>query len=173
MLVNWEKSLKLVLKHEGGFVDHPDDPGGVTNLGVTKKTYENHMCKHVSVDHMRNLTVFDVTPIYKKGYWDKIKGDELPCGIDYLVFDFAVNSGVNRASKYLQIIVGADEDGIIGPNTLNKMNESVSNQRDFIDEYCDRRLHFLQNLGHWSTFGRGWTKRVEDVRNVSKAMLRK
>ena len=92
---NWEKCLKLILHHEGGYVNHPKDPGGETNLGVTKRVYE----EWGGTKDMKDLTVEDVSPIYKKNYWDRIKGDELPSGLDLCVFDFGVNAGTGRAAK--------------------------------------------------------------------------
>jgi len=107
-----------MLEHEGGFVHHPRDPGGMTNLGVTKSVYELWKGRPVSESEMRALTIDDVRPIYHAKYWTKVRGDDLPLGVDYAVFDFAVNSGVRRAARTLQQLVGVHDDGVIGPFTI-------------------------------------------------------
>ena len=102
MANNFDHCLEIILHHEGGYVNHPKDPGGETNLGVTKRVYE----EHGGTKDMKDLTFEDVAPIYKKSYWDRVKGDELPAGLDLCVFDFGVNAGTGRAAKYLQNLVG-------------------------------------------------------------------
>ena len=99
---NFEKALELVLHHEGGYVDHPKDPGGATNYGVTKKVYERYLGRECTKDEVKEMPMEAVREIYKRKYWDKIRGDDLPAGLDWCVFDFAVNAGVSRASKLLQ-----------------------------------------------------------------------
>ena len=116
---NFDKCLELILHHEGGYVNHPQDPGGETNLGVTKRVYEDFG----GTKSMKELTVEDVTPIYKKNYWDRVKGDQLPVGLDLCLFDFGVNAGTGRAAKKLQAMIGTVVDGGIGPNTLAKLND--------------------------------------------------
>ena len=111
---NFDECLKMLLHHEGGYVNHPKDPGGETNLGVTKRVYE----KWGGTKDMKDLTVEDVAPIYKKEYWDRCKCDDLESGVDWAVFDWAVNSGTGRAAKAIQKICGAAQDGAIGPKTL-------------------------------------------------------
>ena len=113
MQKNYQPSLEMILHHEGGYVNHPRDPGGETNLGVTKRVYE----EFGGEKDMKDLTVEDVAPIYKKGYWDKCKCDSLPSGLDLVVFDFAVNAGPGRAAQFLQRIIGVEPDGGIGPIT--------------------------------------------------------
>ena len=105
MEANFFKSLEMVLHHEGGFVDHKDDPGGATNKGITHKTYADFLGRPLEdVNELKNIPEDHIQLIYKKGYWDKIKGDELPSGLDFCVFDWAVNSGPGRAAKALQKI---------------------------------------------------------------------
>jgi hypothetical protein len=161
---NWEKSFQLVLKHEGGFVNHPKDPGGMTNLGVTKKVWEEFVGREVDEAEMRALTPDVVKPLYKKNYWDKIKGDELPSGVDYAAYDLAVNSGTGRAAKYLQQIAGVPADGVIGPKSLEAIKSCPASQ--MVDALCDTRLDFLQRLPTWGTFGKGWGRRVEEVKSI-------
>ena len=102
MIDNFEKSLEMVLHHEGGYVDHPKDPGGATNYGVTKKVYEVYLGRECTKDEVKDMPLKAVREIYKRKYWDKIRGDDLPSGLDWAVFDFAVNAGVSRAAKLLQ-----------------------------------------------------------------------
>lgn len=165
MKENFEQALVLVLRHEGGWVNHPKDPGGETNMGVTKRTWEEWVGHEVDSGSLKNLTVEDVAPLYKQKYWDKIRGDELPSGVDYALFDLAVNSGTGRAAKMLQQIVGVPADGAIGPKTIDSVGKM--NPRDLIDEICDKRLAFLQGLPTWSTFGRGWSRRVAEVEKTA------
>lgn len=166
---NFEQCLALVLKHEGGFVNHPKDPGGMTNLGVTKKVWEEWVGHPVDEAAMRALGPSDVAPLYKKNYWDKIKGDQLPIGVDYACFDLAVNSGVGRAAKTLQQAVGVSADGVIGPATLDAVE--AANPRDLATEICDIRLKFLQSLPIFATFGKGWTRRVSEVEETAFKMV--
>ena len=110
MRKNFDKCFEMLLAHEGGFVNHPEDPGGATNLGVTKRTLQNYLGRHVSMDEMRNLTPEDVKPIYRENYADAVCFDDLPGGLDWAMLDWAVNSGAGRAAKALQKIVGAKQD---------------------------------------------------------------
>ena len=102
MKENFNLCLQLLLEHEGGYVDHPMDPGGATNFGVTKVVYEKYLGRNVTKDEVKAMRADEVADIYKRKYWDKVRGDELPLGLDWCVFDFAVNAGVSRASKNLQ-----------------------------------------------------------------------
>jgi len=166
---NFEQCLALVLKHEGGYVNHPKDPGGMTNLGVTKRVWEEYVGHPVDEAAMRALGPNDVAPLYKKNYWDKIKGDDLPAGVDYACFDLAVNSGVGRAAKILQQAVGVSADGVIGPATMDAV--AAANPRDLATEICDMRLKFLQSLPIFATFGKGWTRRVTEVEETAFKMV--
>jgi lysozyme family protein len=168
MKENWEKAFQLVLKHEGGYVNHPKDPGGMTNLGVTKRAWEEYVGRTVDEAEMRGLTPDVVKPFYKKNYWDKIKGDSLPSGVDYAAYDLAVNSGTGRAAKYLQQIAGVPADGAIGPKSLEAIVSC--NAAETVDVLCDMRLDFLKRLPTWGTFGKGWEKRVNDVADTATKM---
>ena len=167
---NFEQCLALVLRHEGGYVNNPKDPGGMTNLGVTKKVWEEYVGHTVDEAAMRALGPQDVAPLYKKNYWDKIKGDQLPAGVDYACFDLAVNSGVGRAAKILQKAVGVSADGVIGPATLDAA--ASSDVRNLATEICDLRLAFLQSLPTFDTFGKGWTRRVQEVEKIAFDMVK-
>jgi lysozyme family protein len=165
---NFESSLQQVLVHEGGWADHPKDPGGATMKGVTLITFRRHFGEDKSKDELRNITDEQLNQIYRAGYWDKCHCDELPGGVDYAVFDAAVNSGPGRGAKWLQGAIGAKQDGGIGPKTLTKLKEH--NSVHIIDNICDRRLTFLHSLSNWETFGKGWNRRVEGVRSSAIPM---
>lgn len=163
--MNFTEALEHVLKHEGGFVNHPKDPAGITNLGVTIAVWEEWVGRESSEKEMRSLTPEMVAPLYKRKYWDRVKADDLPSGVNYAVFDASVNSGTGRAAKWLQEAVGAVADGAIGPNTLAKVKAHDADA--LVNAYCDNRLNFLKSLKTFDTFGKGWTRRVEEVRQVA------
>jgi len=165
MQQNFEKSLTELLKHEGGYVNHPSDPGGRTNLGVTQAVWEDWIDRSVSEENMKALTPAKVAPLYKELYWDRVKGDKLPSGVDYCVFDAAVNSGVSRAAKWLQTTVGAVADGAIGEQTLKQV--LLTNPLMVIDKYTAIRLEFLKGRSTWPTFGKGWERRVKEVETTA------
>ena len=169
MQSNFNRSLLLLLKHEGGYVNHPSDPGGMTNLGVTAKVWESWVGHPVDEKQMRALTPDDVAPLYKRKYWDACRADELVSGLDYAVFDCAVNSGVGRAVKLLQGCVGVAVDGGIGPTTMAAVNQAVPTS--LIEDFCEARLNFLRALNTWSTFGKGWERRVNEVKEEALKML--
>lgn len=168
MIENFDKCFELVLGHEGKYVNDPRDPGGRTNMGVTQRNWETYVGHPVDEAVMRKLTKDQVKPFYKKMYWDRIKGDYLPSGIDYAVFDFAVNSGVNKAAKCLQEIAGVPVDGIIGPKSLEAIESCNPDQT--IDALCDMRMEFLKGLSSFKTFGKGWSIRVAQVKSVADSM---
>ena len=168
---NFEKCLAEVLKHEGGFVNHPKDPGGITNLGVTKKTWDEWTVKDNSIDDMKALMPDAVKPLYKNRYWDACRCDDLPSGVDYCVFDTAVNSGKVRATKFLQSVVGAVPDGAIGPVTIASANDKGA--RLTIEQFCDKREAFWRSLPTFETFGKGWLRRGNEVRAKALEMVSK
>ena len=168
MVSNFAKSISVVLEHEGGYVNHPDDPGGRTNMGITQKVYEEYLNRPVTEEEMKNIKIEDVQTIYKTNYWDKVKGDNLPSGVDFCVFDWAVNSGVSRASKALQKIVGVKEDGVIGPVTIKKTFEH--NSGSIITSFAEKREDFYKKLKTFDTFGKGWLVRNNKTRSLSLAM---
>lgn len=171
----FDAAFALVIKHEGGYVDHPKDPGGATNLGVTIGTLSSWLGRPATRAEVKALTVETVKPIYRRNYWDAVRGDDLPAGLDYAVFDFAVNSGPARSAIYLQNIVGAAPDGKIGPNSIKAVNDYVSRfgAAQLINELCAQRLAFLERLSTWPTFGKGWGRRVVDVRTKAQEMASK
>lgn len=160
MRENYAKCLAQVLIYEGGYVDHPKDPGGPTNKGITQAVYDawrkNNQQPTQSVRYINDT---EVGAIYRQEYWDKIRGDDLPSGIDFAVFDYAVNSGVSRAAKTLQSVVGVPQDGQIGPQTIQATKDYVAMT------VTNKRLAFMQSLSIWSTFGKGWAARIANVKN--------
>ena len=171
MKENFGKALRLLLKHEGGYVNHPDDPGGITNLGVTKRVYEEWIGREATEEDMKNLTPEDVAPLYKTNYWDKCRCDDLASGLDYVAFDWAVNSGVSRSSKGIQKSCGAEPDGIIGLKTLELAKGQ--NTTFMIENFQIIRQEFYEKLDHFDTFGRGWTRRNNEATKVALEMVEK
>jgi lysozyme family protein len=165
MRSNYTYCLDRVLQYEGGWSDHPSDPGGATMKGVTLATYSSFLGRPATEAELRAIPDDHLQKIYRRDYWDKVKGDDLPGGVDLAVFDFAVNSGVSRASKYLQREVGTSQDGIIGPQTLSAL--AGRSPANVAANLCDSRLAFLKGLSTWPTFGKGWSNRVADVRSRS------
>jgi len=170
MEANFFKSLEMVLKHEGGFVDHPEDPGGATNKGITHKTYSDFLGRPLEdVDELKNIPEEHVQIIYKQGYWDKVKGDNLPSGVDFAIFDWAVNSGPGRAAKALQKAVGATADGAIGPKTLAAVE--AADAAEIIKAVADDREAFYKSLRTFNTFGKGWLRRNKETRDFALEMV--
>ena len=170
MRANFAVSLKDLLApdREGGFSNDPDDSGGMTNLGVTRAVWQEWVGHPVSEKEMRELTPVKVASLYKAKYWDKVKGDDLPSGIDYCVFDAAVNSGPGRAIKWLQACVGVEVDGGIGPKTLDAV--AKADRATLLNDYAKRRLSFMMDHPKWDKYKGGWTKRVSQVQAASETM---
>jgi lysozyme family protein len=169
MISNWQKSFELMLKSEGGYVNNPADPGGMTNLGVTKATWENWVGRESDEAEMRGLTPEKVEPLYKKKYWDAVRADELPVGLDYLMFDFGVNAGPGRAIKVMQSAVGVTPDGGFGPLTLAAVQ--AIDPVELIEKFSQAKEDFYRSLGTFATFGKGWLNRVADVKVKANSML--
>ena len=165
---NWDICFERLIKHEGGYSNHSSDPGGRTNLGITQSVWENWVDRPVTEEEMKALTKDMVKPLYKDLYWERVKGDKLPSGVDYCVFDAAVNSGVRRASQWLQSALGVTADGSIGPQTL--AIASVTSPATIITNFSAQRLKFLQGLSTWPTFGKGWERRVNEVKAAALSM---
>lgn len=166
---NFDVSLKKVLKYEGGYSNHPNDPGGPTNLGITLANFRRYVKPNGTIADLKNLTVAQAGVVYRRQYWDAVLGAKLPSGVDFAVFDYAVNSGPSRAIKHLQEVVGAQVDGRVGPETLaaiDKLGPAIT-----IQKLCDRRLRFLRGLKTWPSFGKGWSARVADVRKSALTMV--
>jgi lysozyme family protein len=169
MISNWDNAFKLMLKSEGGYVNNPADPGGMTNLGVTKATWENWVGRESDEAEMRELTPEKVEPLYKKKYWDAVRGDELPAGLDYLMFDFAVNAGAGRAIKTLQTAIGVTPDGGFGTMTMAVVQ--AVDPVELIERFSQAKEDFYRSLTTFATFGKGWLNRVADVKQHATSMV--
>lgn len=167
----WSYCLSQVLKHEGGYADHPADPGGATNMGITRKTLARWRGIAPWWDlpkaDVKALARSEAAAIYKALYWNRCRAGSLPAGLDLALFDFAVNSGPVRAIKTLQTLLGVVADGFVGPVTLGAVAKRAP--RPLVEALCDARLGFLKRLGTFSTFGRGWTRRVAEIRAAARA----
>lgn len=163
--MTFDDALAHVLRHEGGYSDHPKDPGGATMRGVTQRTYDGWRSRAgLATQPVRGITDDEIRAIYRVQYWDRVRGDDLPGGVALAVFDYAVNSGPARAARDLQAIAGSTADGIIGENTLAAVRSM--DPAHVVNGLCDRRLAFLRRLKTWPTFGRGWSRRVEAIRDA-------
>jgi len=165
---NWDEALRHILKYEGGYVNHPSDPGGRTNLGVTQRVWEEWTGKPATEADMRALTQEMVAPLYKTRYWDAVRADDLPSGVDLCVFDCAVNAGVSRASKFLQQAIGVAADGKIGPMTIAAVTAKPADE--LIDEFCGLREAHYKSLPTFATFGKGWMRRLASVETEAKTL---
>lgn len=165
-------ALARVLRHEGGYSNHPADPGGPTMRGVVQRVYDAHRAsKGLPRRSVREIDTAELTEIYRRQYWDAVRGDELPVGLDYCVFDAAVNSGPGQAAKWLQRALALTADGQIGAVTL-RAAQDAADKVAVIDDVCARRLAMLKALKTWPVFGTGWGRRVADVRRDAAAMVR-
>ncbi len=165
---NIQNCLDVTLEFEGGWADHPKDPGGATMKGVTLTTFRRYVRGATKTD-LRNISDEMLQKIYRAGYWDKLRCDELPVGVDLVAFDGGVNSGPGRAGKWLQGAVGARKDGIVGDKTLARV--LTQDPATVVKAVCAKRLGFVQSLRTWSTFGRGWSRRIAKVQAKGLAMV--
>jgi lysozyme family protein len=178
MISNWQQAFEQMLASEGGFTDDERDKGnklpdgrkGSTMLGVTQFNWEQHVGHQVTHDDMRKLTAVDVEPLYKKKYWDAVRGDELPAGLDYLMFDFAVNAGVGRSIKTLQSCLGVSADGGFGPITIAAV-KSVE-PLELIKRFTYAKEEFYRSLPTFEVFGEGWLNRLADVQYNATLMVK-
>lgn len=166
----FKRCLDLVLKSEGGYVDHKDDPGGRTNRGVTQAVWEEWVGHPVTEKDMRALTVEKISPMYEMKYWRPSYCEKLPIGVNLLVFSMAVNAGSGRAVKLLQRTLGIVEDGVIGRLTLGKINEL--SPATLVDRYSATRKAYYEGLKLFPIFGRGWLTRTERERLEALEMIR-
>ena len=165
---NFGTCLKHVLQYEGGYVDHPRDPGGATNKGITIGTLSRYLGRRATKQDVRDISDVTVAKIYRRDYWDAVRGDALPVGLDLVAFDGGVNSGPSRGIKWMQTGLGVVADGKVGPQTLAAAKRGGVGA---IERACAARMGFLQRLRHWDAFGRGWTRRVASVEATATAML--
>jgi len=148
--MSFDKAFDRIIGHEGGYVNHPNDPGGETKFGISKRSYPD-------VD-IANLTVEQARAIYRRDYWDRAKADEYDFAIGFQLFDTAVNSGIGTAIRFLQRAVGVADDGNVGPITVAKIK--AMSVTDVLARFNAERLEFMTKLSTWDTFGRGWARRI-------------
>ena len=155
---NFKECLDLVLKSEGGYVNNPADPGGMTNLGVTKRVWQEYTGHEADEKEMRSLTPEKVAPLYEQKYWRPCYGEVLPRGLDFVVFSMGVNSGPGRSVKLLQSAIGCVPDGVIGPRTRELISDS--NSATLIAKFSEARREYYKSLNK-PVFEKGWLNRVD------------
>jgi lysozyme family protein len=165
------EAIRRLLASEGGYVNHPSDPGGPTNFGITIADYRRNMKPDATAADVRAMKVEEAKAIYREKYWHAMRCDDLPDGVDYCVFDYAVNSGTGRVPKVLQRVLAIGVTGRMDDTTLAAARNREA--RALIQSICDERLRFLQGLKTWPVFGKGWSKRVGEVRVAALALADK
>jgi len=173
---NWDRCFALMLKQEGGYTEDPNDRGnllpdgrmGATNFGVTQANWEKWVGHQVTKSDMKKLTISDVQPFYKKWYWDKVLGDDLPHGVDFSVFDFGVNAGISRSVIRLQQIVDSVPDGVMGPKTLAAVLKT--SPRYVVERFEELRKSYYRGINN-PRYEKGWLNRTKDVADLSLSML--
>jgi len=165
---SYPEAIRRLLASEGGYVDHPSDPGGPTNFGITLADYRRYVKPDATAADVRAMSAGEAKAIYRAKYWAAMRCDALPAGVDYCVFDYAVNSGTGRAPKVLQRVLGQSVSGRMDDATLAAAN--VRDAREIVQAICDERMRFLKGLRTWPVFGKGWTRRVAEVRAASLGM---
>lgn len=160
MKANFEACMAEVFKHEGGYVNDPHDPGGETNLGISKRSYPK--------EDIRNMTRARAAQIYRRDFWDKLRCDELPDGLDLVAFDAAVNSGPSRGAKWLQQALGVAADGKVGMATIGAAKNTYAPAA--VMRAIGFRRAFLKTLPTWERYKNGWNKRLDSVEAVASAM---
>lgn len=157
----WDSAFDLLMLNEGNYVNNPNDPGGETKYGISKKAYPD-------ID-IENLTLEQAKKIYKRDYWDRCKCSFIPDALSIALFDFAVNSGTKRAITYLQKALEIPADGVIGNQTIGACNREPT--KKVLEKYMDLRLEFLMSLKNWKYFGNGWGKRVNKTKQMCEKYL--
>ncbi len=169
---SYAEALRRLLISEGGNDDDPRDPGGRTSRGIIQTEWNRWRLTHPGLpSDVWAAPQSEVVAIYKQWYWDKLRCDDLPPGVDYAIFDYGVNSGISRAAKVLQRLVGVTVDGEIGDQTVAYTR--VRDPKVLVSAICDERIKFLRGLSTWGTYGRGWTTRVNGVRATALIMAGK
>jgi lysozyme family protein len=166
---NFDPCLGLLLVHEGGYSDHPSDPGGPTKFGITIGDYRKYAKPGATPDDIRTMRVEEARAIYKTNYWSAQRCDALPPGLDYTIFDYGVNSGIGRSGKVLRRILGLpDNTATVNDDVLRAV--AKRDLRSLIAAVNDERLAFLKGLKTWPVFGNGWNRRVAEVRAAALRM---
>lgn len=168
---NFDACLTRLLRHEGGYTDHPADPGGPTNYGITIHDYRRYVKANATAVDIRAMPLAHAKAIYRQKYWNALRCDDLPAGVDYAVFDYGVNSGTGRIGKVLRRVLRL-------PDTTSAVTDDViaaargKDPSDLCNAICDERIAFLKRLHTWPVFGKGWERRVAEVRAASRIMAR-
>jgi lysozyme family protein len=166
----FDGALRRLLVHEGGYSNHPSDPGGPTNFGITIHDYRKYVKPDAGAADVRAMPLADAKAIYREKYWGALRCDELPLGLDYAVFDYGVNSGVSRAARVLQRLLGLPDNGRMSDAVIAAAR--AQDAADLVARLCDERLAFLKSLRIWPVFGAGWGRRVSEVRRAALAMAK-
>jgi lysozyme family protein len=168
-ITSYDESLRRLLMHEGGYTNHPSDPGGPTNFGITIHDYRKYVMPGAAAADVKAMTLAEAKGIYRAKYWDAQRCDELPAGVDYAVFDYGVNSGVGRSGKVLRRLLKlADNTGIVNDAVIAAVRQADA--QALVAAICDERLRFLMSLKTWGVFGKGWGRRVAEVKAASLSM---
>jgi len=168
----YDACLPLLLAHEGGYSNHPSDPGGPTNFGITIFDYRKYVNPGASAADVRAMTVEEAKRIYRARYWNAQRCDELPAGLDYAVFDYGVNSGIGRSAKVLRRLLGLpDRSATISDDVIAAAR--AVDPTTLVTKICDERLQFLRSLRTWPIFGAGWGRRVAEMKAAALAMAAK
>ncbi len=166
---DYDVSLRRLLAHEGGYTNHPSDPGGPTNFGITIVDYRKYVKPDATAADVKAMRLEEAKTIYRAKYWDAQHCDELPAGVDYAVFDYGVNSGIGRSGKVLRRVLKlADNTSVVNDTVVAAAR--ATDAKALVAAICDERLRFLQSLKTWKVFGGGWGRRVAGVKSVALAM---
>lgn len=160
---SYDAALARLLQHEGGYTNHPSDPGGPTNFGITIHDYRKHVKPGATAADVKAMTLDEAKRIYRSKYWDAQRCDELPAGVDYAVFDYGVNSGIGRSGKVLRRCLNLPDDSSV-VNDHVVAAAKADDAKALVAAICDERLRFLQRLKTWDVFGKGWGRRVAEVK---------
>ncbi len=166
---SYDEALRRLLLHEGGYTNHPSDPGGPTNLGITIVDYRKYVKLNATAADVKAMTLDEARQIYRAKYWDAQRCDDLPAGVDYAIFDYGVNSGCGRSGKVLRRCLKlVDNTSVANDAVIAAAN--AANAKVLVAAICDERLRFLQSLRTWDVFGKGWGRRVAEVKAYSLAL---
>lgn len=168
---NFDEALRRLLRDEGGYGDHPSDPGGPTNFGITLADARRYWKNDATSHDVRTMPQSVARDIYRQRYWSALRCDALPDGVDYAVFDYGVNSGVGRAGKVLRRTLGLpDRSGTVTDEVIAAAKRT--DPAELVTAICTERLAFLKTLKTWPVFGRGWSRRVAGVQSAARVMAR-
>lgn len=174
MIPNYSPSLTLVLLDEGStYTDNANDRGGPTRYGVTQGTLSDYLGRPATIADVQGLTSAAVAPIYKSKYWDAVRGDELWSGLDYFLFDSAVQHGANWAIRFLQEALRITTDGQLGPATMRACAPVAVNKIALVELCRQARWTFYEAVPSFPTFGRGWGNRLTRVALTASAWAKK